>query len=98
VSREADFLRAIGWADLEAGQERAELTGESLFDAMVAVSLRHAEWLRELGPVGVLELDPCPRCGGTVLAGETEARCAAGCGWRYRDSAHEPLASRRADA
>jgi hypothetical protein len=48
------------------------------------LSLAHSEHLKELGPIRVLALDPCPRCTGGVIAGETEARCAAGCGWSYR--------------
>lgn len=60
------------------------INGTVLFDVMRALSLRHAELLRELGPVRVLALDPCPRCGGNVIASDTEARCAAGCDWRHR--------------
>lgn len=98
MNREADYLRAIGWADPEAGLEQAELTGQPLFDAMVDVSLRHAERLQQLGPVQVLALDPCPRCGGTVIASDTEARCVSGCKWSYsRHGTPEPIASRRAD-
>jgi hypothetical protein len=74
------------------------VNSQSLFQAMRDVSLRHAERLQELGPVRVLALDPCPRCMGRVLASESEARCAAGCGWSYRPSDVEPVASRRADA
>lgn len=58
--------------------------GEVLLTAMRDVSLRHAARLREMGPVCALALDPCPGCGGTVLASGDEARCAAGCGWSYR--------------
>lgn len=57
--------------------------GASLEDAMRAVSLKHAEHLKELGSVRVLALDPCPRCGGQVIASEIEARC-AGCDWSHR--------------
>lgn len=60
------------------------MNSDPLLEAFVDVSLRHAERLRELGPVRVLALDPCPCCGGTVIASETDARCAAGCGWSYR--------------
>lgn len=60
------------------------LNGEVLLEAMRDVCLRHADLLRALGPIGVMALDPCPRCGGTVLASETEARCASGCEWSYR--------------
>jgi hypothetical protein len=71
---------------------------EVLFEAMRTVSLRHAERLRELGPVRVLALDPCPRCMGRVVASRVEARCVSGCGWSYRPTTiPEPLASRRAD-
>jgi hypothetical protein len=73
------------------------VNGELLLNAMRDVSLRHAERLAEMGPVRVLALDPCPRCMGRVIASETEARCAAGCGWSYRPSDVEPIASRRAD-
>lgn len=55
--------------------------GDDLGDAMRRLTLAHAEHLRDLGPVGVLALDPCPRCGGRVIAGETVAKCAAGCDW-----------------
>lgn len=55
----------------------SNLKADALFAAMVDVSLAHADRLRELGPVRVLTLDPCPRCGGRVLAGETVARCVA---------------------
>lgn len=41
------------------------------------ISLAHAERLLALGPVRVLALDPCPRCGGRVVASEVEARCTA---------------------
>jgi hypothetical protein len=87
--REQEFLEAIGWDKPPA---------ESLFDAMVDVSRRHAERLRELGEVRVLALDPCPMCMGRVIASEDEARCAAGCGWSYRRHGTDPVASRRADA
>lgn len=71
---------------------------DSLYDAMVEVTRRHAERLTAMGPVRVLALDPCPRCGGNVIAGATRARCAAGCGWSYiRLTGPEPVASRRVD-
>jgi len=59
------------------------VNGQTLFEAMRDLSERHAERLRELGPVRVLAMDPCPRCGGTVIASDAEARCASGCGWSY---------------
>lgn len=68
-------------AELLGSRPAAE---DALFEAMKTVTLEHARNLRELGPVRVLALDPCPRCGGSVIASETEARCAAGCGWSYR--------------
>ena len=58
--------------------------GDDLFTVMQKLTLAHADHLRALGPVRVLALDPCPRCGGTVIASETDARCAAGCDWSYR--------------
>ena len=70
---------------------------QTLYEAMVDVTNRHARQLRELGPVRVLALDPCPRCGGSVIASEVEARCLSGCGWSYQQHGSEPLASRRAD-
>lgn len=76
-----DALRFVRPAEAKAD---VEWTGESLFDAMVRVSLSHAERLKELGPVRVLALDPCPRCGGNVIASDDEAKCASGCGWSYR--------------
>lgn len=87
MNREQDYLAAIGWADPPAGHAQADLTGQSLFEAMVDLSLRHAARLRELGPVGVLALDPCPRCGGRVIADTDptgDARCVSGCDWSYR--------------
>lgn len=48
---------------------------DALFSAMRQLSLDHAAHLRELGPVRVLALDPCPRCDGQVLASEDVARC-----------------------
>ena len=71
---------------------------EGLAEAMRDVTTRHAERLTALGPVQVLALDPCPRCGGRVIAGDIDARCVAGCGWSYRRlTGPEPVASRRAD-
>jgi hypothetical protein len=72
------------------------VNSQALFEAFVDVSLRHAERLREFGPIRVLALDPCPTCMGRVVASEVAARCVA-CGWSYRDDGVEPLASRRAD-
>jgi len=66
-----------------------------LFDQMVEISLRHADRLRDLGPVRVLALDPCPRCMGRVIASDVEARCVF-CGWRYREGGPDPVASRKA--
>lgn len=63
---------------------RASPTDDALVEAMRVLSLEHAAQLRALGPVRVLALDPCPRCGGNVIASATEARCAAGCDWSYR--------------
>lgn len=57
--------------------------GTDLGDAMRDLTLKHAERLRDLGPVAVLAFDLCPRCGGRVIAGDTEAICAAGCEWRH---------------
>lgn len=44
-------------------------------DAMREITLRHADHLRELGPIRVVALDPCPRCNGQVIASDTVARC-----------------------
>lgn len=63
---------------------RRVANGELLLAAMRDVSLRHAARLREMGPVRVLALDPCPRCGGNVIASDDEAKCASGCEWSYR--------------
>jgi len=72
--------------------------GSDLADAMRQVTLRHADRLTAMGPVRVLALDPCPRCGGRVIAGDISARCLTGCGWTYvRLTGPEPIASRRAD-
>lgn len=47
-----------------------------------------AEQMKPTRPLDVLirdlAADPCPRCGGNVIASETDAVCAAGCGWSYR--------------
>jgi hypothetical protein len=72
-------------------------TNGALLQAFTDLSNRYAELLRNLGEVRVLALDPCPRCMGRVIASDTEARCAAGCGWTYRRDASDPVASRRAD-
>lgn len=64
--------------------------------AMRDLARRHAAHLRDLGPVRVLALDPCPICAGRVVASETVAHC-RGCGWSWRDDGVEPVASRRAD-
>lgn len=55
----------------------------ALADAMRDMTLRHADLLREHGPVRVLAFYPCPRCGGRVVAGDTTARCVSGCDWRH---------------
>jgi hypothetical protein len=57
-------------------------TGRNLDDALRDLTLAHAQHLRELGPVRVLALDPCPICMGQVIATEVEARCTS-CNWRY---------------
>lgn len=49
--------------------------GDALAGAMRDLALEHAAHLRELGPVRVWALDPCPRCSGQVLASESVARC-----------------------
>jgi hypothetical protein len=51
--------------------------------AMRDFSLAHADHLQALGPIRVLAFDPCPRCGGRVIASETVATCAAGCDWSH---------------
>lgn len=56
--------------------------GRDMAEALREVTLAHAEHLRELGPVRVLALDPCPICMGQVIADEQVARCSS-CGWRY---------------
>lgn len=56
--------------------------GKDMTSALLNVTKQHADHLRELGPVRVLALDPCPRCMGRVIATETEARCVT-CDWRY---------------
>ena len=58
------------------------MNGALLETAMRELARRHAAHLRELGPVRVLAMDPCPNCGGRVMAGDTQARCVTGCGWR----------------
>jgi hypothetical protein len=73
-------------------------TNSALLQAFTDLSNRYAELLRNLGEVRVLALDPCPRCMGRVIATDTTARCASGCGWTYRIDTSEPIASRRADA
>ena len=70
--------------------------GDQLADAMRDVTVRHADRLSELGEVRVLALDPCPNCTGGVIASDTEARCAAGCGWSYHRHGVEPVASTKA--
>lgn len=75
----SDHYCRILLAELRDGRDMAE--------ALRDVTLAHAEHLRALGTVGVLALEPCPRCGGTVLASDEpdgEARCASGCSWSYR--------------
>lgn len=74
------------------------MNGQLLELTMRDLISRHAKYLRELGPIRVLALDPCPRCMGRVIASEAEARCSNGCGWAYRPPSTEPIASRRADA
>lgn len=69
--------------------------GRDLTQALRDVTRAHAAELRELGPIRVLALDPCPRCTGRVIASDTVASCTA-CGWSYRESAVQPVASRRA--
>lgn len=60
--------------------------GRDMTEALVEVTKAHAAHLRELGPVRVLALDPCPICMGVVIASETEARCTV-CDWTYRAAA-----------
>ncbi len=71
--------------------------GANIAEAMQRMALAHAERLGAMGKVSVLALDPCPGCGGNVLAGENIVKCAAGCGWSYREQRDDPIASRRAD-
>lgn len=52
-----------------------EAAGDALFEAAKRLTLEHAAHLRQLGPVRVLALDPCPRCDGRVVASESVARC-----------------------
>lgn len=59
--------------------------GRDMTSALLDVTRRHAEQLRELGPVRVLALDPCPVCMGVVLADDTKAVCRS-CGWTYREA------------
>lgn len=58
--------------------------GTSLADAMADLTINHAARLHKLGDVRVLALDPCPRCGGRILASTTEARCTTGCDYSYQ--------------
>ena len=68
--------------DTYTDQLTADLNaGRSLAEALRDLTLAHAEHLLALGPVGVLALDPCPWCGGTVIASDEIARCASGCKW-----------------
>lgn len=60
--------------------------GRDMTDALRDVARAHADHLRELGPLRVLAFDPCPICAGRVIADETVARCATGCGWTYREA------------
>lgn len=65
----------------------------ALFEAMRDLSLAHADHLRAIGPVRVLAFDPCPRCSGRVIAGDTEAKCAAGCDWSYSQHGGRPCST-----
>jgi len=64
------------------GEEGAD-TREVLGEAFRAITARHAEYLESVGPIRAFALDPCPRCTGQVIASDTVAKCAAGCGWEY---------------
>lgn len=70
--------------------------GRDMTEALVEVTRAHANHLRELGPIRVLALDPCPICTGRVIASEVVAHC-LNCTWAYREPTVEPIASRRAD-
>jgi len=58
--------------------------GRDMTEALLEVTRAHADHLLALGPVRVRALDPCPRCGGSVIASDTEARCVSGCSWSYK--------------
>lgn len=71
--------------------------GRDLTEALRDVTRAHAAEIRALGEVMVLACDPCPHCWGRVIASETVATCTS-CGWSYRESPVEPVASRKANA
>lgn len=56
--------------------------GRDMAQALRQITLEHANHLRQLGPIRVLALDPCPMCMGVVLADTEKAYCR--CGWNYR--------------
>jgi ribosomal protein S27AE len=55
---------------------------DSLLEAFLDLTVRHATRLQQMGEVMALALDPCPRCMGRVIASDSRAACTE-CGWSY---------------